>query len=65
MNVAQAKEIHLRDLLENLGHDPRRVVSGECWYLSPLRQETDASFKITRDGKAWYDHGGAEGCAPG
>jgi hypothetical protein len=61
MNTAQAKQIHLRDLLENLGHEPKREDKGECWYLSPFRQETEPSFKITRDGKAWYDHGAAEG----
>jgi DNA primase len=61
MNTAQAKQIHLRDLLENLDHEPKREDKGEGWYLSPFRQETEPSFKITRDGKAWYDHGAAEG----
>ncbi|MCB1810000.1 MAG: DNA primase, partial [Candidatus Competibacteraceae bacterium] len=51
----------MRDLLAALGFKPVKEDKGELWYLSPFRQETDASFKITRDGKAWYDHGEGAG----
>jgi len=61
MRADQAKQIHLRTLLAELGHEPEREDKGECWYLSPFREETDASFKISRDGRAWYDHGAGEG----
>ncbi len=61
MNAAQAKQIHLKELLERLGHLPTHEDKGEHWYLSPFRRETVASFKITRDGKGWYDHGAGQG----
>lgn len=61
MNTAQAKQIHLKDLLQRIGHEPVQEDKGEYWYLSPFREETKASFKITRDGKGWYDHGAGEG----
>jgi len=61
MRSDQAKEIHMRDLLDALGYQPFREQKGELWYLSPFRQETDASFKITRDGGGWYDHGEGAG----
>ena len=62
MRSDHAKQIHLRDLLVALGCQPVKEQKGEPWYMSPFRQKTDASFNITRDGKAWYDHGmGQEG----
>jgi len=27
------------------------------WYLSPLREEKEASFKVNRKKNVWYDHG--------
>ena len=61
MNAAQAKALHLKDVLSRLGHEAEREAKGEYWYLSPFRKEADASFKITRDGKGWYDHGAGQG----
>lgn len=61
MNVAQAKQLHLKALMARLGHEADREVRGECWYLSPFRKESEASFKITQDGKGWYDHGAGQG----
>ena len=53
MNSTQAKRIHLKDLLARLGYAPDHEDKGEHWYLSPFRQEREASFKITEDGKGW------------
>ena len=61
MRTDQAKAIHMRDLLSALGHEPRHQVRGEWWYNSPLRQETKPSFKLSSDGRAWYDHGAGIG----
>ncbi|MEM7132107.1 MAG: toprim domain-containing protein [Chloroflexota bacterium] len=61
MRTQEAKTIHIRDLLSALGCEAVRQVRGEWWYCSPWRQESDASFKISRDGKAWYDHGSGVG----
>ena len=51
----------MKDLLAALGHEPRHQVRGEWWYNSPLRQETKPSFKLSSDGRAWYDHGAGVG----
>lgn len=61
MRSDQAKTIHMRDLLAALGHQPVKEQRGELWFYSPFREETDASFKITRDGRGWYDHGEGAG----
>ncbi|MEZ4711683.1 MAG: toprim domain-containing protein [Caldilineaceae bacterium] len=61
MNVAQAKQLHLKDVLARLGYEAQREDKGEHWYLSPFREESDASFKITRDGRGWFDHGAGQG----
>ena len=61
MRTDQAKEIHLRDVLAALGCQPDKEAQGELWYLSPFRKEAEASFKITRDGKAFFDYGVGKG----
>lgn len=47
--------------LESLGHKPQRIRGNDYWYLSPLRQEKTASFKINRKLNLWYDHGMGNG----
>ena len=64
MRMKEAKEVAIPDLLALLGHYPderRSRPGGEQWYASPLRQETTPSFKVSRDGKKWYDHGSGQG----
>lgn len=61
MRTDQAKTIHMKDLLTALGHEPQNQTRGEWWYNSPLRQETKSSFKLSSDGRAWYDHGAGIG----
>ncbi len=61
MRVDQAKAIRLDDFLERLGHLPAQLRSGCKWYRSPFRQENSASFKLTRDAMAYYDHGEGKG----
>ena len=61
MRTQDAKAIHMVDLLADLGHEPQNQARGEWWYNSPFRQETKPSFKVSRDGKAWYDHGAGRG----
>jgi hypothetical protein len=58
MNIAQAKEIPLDDLLSWLGFEPAKQVNGELWYKSPFRTDDDTpSFKISASRKAWFDFG--------
>ena len=61
MRTQDAKAIHMRDLLAALGHEPQNQTRGEWWYNSPLRQESKPSFKLSSDGRAWYDHGAGIG----
>lgn len=61
MDTDQAKSIHLCDLLASLGYDPQKETKGERWYLSPFRIEKEPSFKVTRSGRGWYDHGEGKG----
>jgi DNA primase len=64
MRMKEAKEVAIPDLLALLGHYPdekRSRPGGEQWYASPLRDETTPSFKVSRDGRLWYDHGIGQG----
>jgi hypothetical protein len=56
-----AKQIHLVEYLASLNFQPQKVRKQEFWYLSPLRQEKTASFKVDRQKNVWYDHGVGKG----
>ncbi len=58
------KEVNGYDMvnyLSELGHEPQKIRGEDYWYLSPLRKERTASFKVFRKGNVWYDHGSGEG----
>lgn len=61
LNCAQAKEIDLVSFLESLGHHPTKISGSDHWFLSPLRGERTASFKVNRKQNIWYDHGSGQG----
>jgi hypothetical protein len=61
MNCEQANEMDLVDYLKQLGHEPKKIRGKDHWYLSPLRKESTASFKINQKLNVWYDHGIGEG----
>ena len=61
MNIRQAKQLSLIDVMGELGHTPHREAKGEVWYLSPFRQETQPSFKINCAKNLWYDFGEGQG----
>jgi DNA primase len=46
MNCEQANQIDLVDYLHSLGYEPSKIRREDYWYLSPLRNEKEASFKI-------------------
>lgn len=61
-NFKVAKErIDLVDYLDTLGHRFTKQNSHTYWYLSPLRDEKTASFKVDRGKQVWYDHGTGKG----
>jgi DNA primase len=61
MNTAQAREIPIEKVLQNLGCEPTKTNEKESWYLSPFRVEKSASFKINRKINRWFDHGEQKG----
>ncbi len=57
MNCEQANGIDVVDYLNSLGYQPKKIRGNNYWYLSPLRNEKEASFKVEKNKNVWYDHG--------
>ena len=57
----RARSIWIVKILAKLGHFPNRLTEKEAWFLSPLRSETQASFKVSLKLNRWYDHGLGKG----
>lgn len=60
MNLEEIKRISIKEYLAALGLQPTRRTSGGYMYLSPLRGEAEASFKVDENKNRWYDHGTRE-----
>ncbi len=61
LSIEDARQIDLADYLSKLGHTPVKIRNFDYWYLSPLRKEKTASFKVNRKLNRWYDHGLGKG----
>ena len=61
LTCEQAREMDMVDYLSALGFEPVKIRNADYWYLSPLRSEKTASFKINRKLNRWYDHGLGKG----
>src|SRR5690348_1683909 len=61
LSCEQAKQIDIVDYLSSLNHHPQRVHHQDYWYLSPLREERTASFKVNRTLNVWFDFGIGKG----
>lgn len=61
LNCERARNICIVETLAKLGHFPSRKTEKEAWFLSPLRSETQASFKVSLKKNRWYDFGIGEG----
>lgn len=59
MNISDNKTI--TDFLQEHGHLPTMVRGNNWWYLSPLRDEHTASFKVDVNKNVWYDFGLGKG----
>jgi DNA primase len=57
MTCAEARQTDLVDYLSGLGHLPMKIRNQDYWYLSPLRKEKTASFKVNRIKNLWFDFG--------
>jgi hypothetical protein len=61
MNIHDAKQIPIAEILERMGHQPTKKTVSEYWYKSPLRAEKTASFHANVKKNIWYDFGLGEG----
>ena len=61
MTINDAKQIKLADYLQSLDYTPVKQQGKNLWYKSPLRNETDASFKVNTELNQWYDFGIGKG----
>ena len=57
MNINDIKQIKLHDFLAAIGCKPVKQYGVNLMYLSPLRAEKHASFKINTEINQWYDFG--------
>ena len=55
MDIQTAKQIKIADFLHSLGYSPVKQQGINLWYKSPLREETEASFKVNTERNQWYD----------
>lgn len=60
ISLDTVREIDLVNYLSSLGHEPVRIRGHEYWYLSPLRDEKTASFRVNRNTNRWKDWGDGE-----
>lgn len=61
MTTQEAKQIRIADYLQSLGYTPIKQQGNSLWYKSPLREETEASFKVNTELNQWYDFGIGKG----
>lgn len=59
--IQDIKHIPIRDYLAQRGITPKQENSRYGFYLSPLRKEPDASFKVDYTQNLWYDFGAGRG----
>ena len=55
MNIKEIKRIKLQDFLAAMGCKPVKQYGVNLMYLSPLRTEEHASFKVNTEINQWYD----------
>jgi len=61
MDIQTAKQISIAGYLHSLGYSPVRRQGANLWYKSPLREETEASFKVNTERNLWYDFATGKG----
>ena len=57
MNIDQIKKIKLQEFLATIDCKPVKQYGVNLMYLSPLRTEKHASFKVNTELNLWYDFG--------
>lgn len=61
LSCERARAFPIEKALAKLGHFPTTSTEKEAWFLSPLRTEAQASFKVSKKINRWYDHGAGKG----
>lgn len=61
LTCEQAKQVDMVEYLGALGYNPSKIEGNDYWYISPLREEKTASFKVNRKQNVWFDHGTGQG----
>jgi len=61
MNCKKARSLSIISTLKKIGYSPTKETERDAWYLSPLRNEKDASFKVCKRKNLWYDFGLGKG----
>ena len=61
MNIEQANAVPILHVLEVMGLKPDKQKGDDVWFLSPLRAEKTASFKVQTRKNVWYDFGEGKG----
>lgn len=61
MNIEDSKKLSIVDYLSSEGIEPVKTSSNSFWYLSPIREERNPSFRVNTRENYWYDYGIAEG----
>ena len=61
MNIKEIKQIKLQNFLAPMGCKPVKLYSVNLMYLSLLRTEKHASFKVNTEINQWYDFGIGKG----
>lgn len=61
MAIDDIKSISIKEFLKKKGISPTRENSYSGMYISPLRQENTASFKVNYIQNLWYDYGLGKG----
>lgn len=59
MNISDNEKI--TNFLSEHGYQPTSIKGSNWWYLSPLRDEHTASFKVDVSKNVWYDFGLGKG----
>ena len=64
MNIHDAKEIPIVEILSRLSIHPRKTNPGKHLYLSPVREEKTPSFYVYLKTNRWHDFGDGRGGDP-
>jgi DNA primase len=59
--IVKIEKVKLWNSGNNERYEPIKIRNVDYWYLSPLRDEKTASFKVNRRLNKWYDHGLGKG----